>query len=41
MSRAARDFHALHAGAADRLWAWIAPRLPSPAAFNVNPSGLD
>lgn len=30
MSRAARDFHALHAGAADRLWAWIAPRLPPP-----------
>jgi 3-deoxy-D-manno-octulosonic-acid transferase len=41
MSRAARDFHALHAGAANRLWAWIAQRLPPPAGLNVNPSGRD
>jgi 3-deoxy-D-manno-octulosonic-acid transferase len=28
MSAAARAFHAAHRGAADRLWAWLAPRLP-------------
>jgi 3-deoxy-D-manno-octulosonic-acid transferase len=28
MSQAARDFYAHHAGAADRLWDWLAPRLP-------------
>src|SRR5262249_22130919 len=27
MSEAARAFHALHAGAADRLWDWLAPQL--------------
>ncbi|HTP45892.1 MAG TPA: lipid IV(A) 3-deoxy-D-manno-octulosonic acid transferase [Casimicrobiaceae bacterium] len=27
MGRAARDFHARHAGATDRLWGWLAPRL--------------
>ena len=27
MGRAARDFHARHAGATDRLWDWLAPRL--------------
>jgi 3-deoxy-D-manno-octulosonic-acid transferase len=27
MGRAARDFHARHAGATDRLWEWLAPRL--------------
>ena len=30
MSAAARAFTALHAGAADRLWSWLAPRLPAP-----------
>jgi 3-deoxy-D-manno-octulosonic-acid transferase len=30
MSAAARSFHARHAGAADRLWQWLEPRLPSP-----------
>jgi 3-deoxy-D-manno-octulosonic-acid transferase len=34
MSQAARAFHALHAGAADRLWDWLAPRLPAPAALS-------
>jgi 3-deoxy-D-manno-octulosonic-acid transferase len=29
MSTAARAFHATHAGAADRLWDWLAPRLPA------------
>jgi 3-deoxy-D-manno-octulosonic-acid transferase len=28
MSRSAQTFHALHAGAADRLWQWLSPRLP-------------
>lgn len=36
MSRAARSFHAMHAGAADRLWEWLAPRLPSRDAPAVN-----
>ena len=30
MRRAGVGFHALHAGAADRLWDWLAPRLPKP-----------
>lgn len=29
MSEAARTFHAMHRGASDRLWAWLAPRLPA------------
>ena len=36
MSRAARSFHAMHAGAADRLWEWLAPRLPPRDAPVVN-----
>ncbi len=28
MGEAARNFHRLHRGASDRLWAWLAPRLP-------------
>jgi 3-deoxy-D-manno-octulosonic-acid transferase len=32
MRRAARSFHTMHAGAADRLWEWLAPRLPGGAA---------
>ena len=36
MSRAARSFHAMHAGAADRLWDWLAPRLPQCEARAVN-----
>jgi 3-deoxy-D-manno-octulosonic-acid transferase len=30
MRRAGLGFHALHAGAGDRLWDWLAPRLPQP-----------
>jgi 3-deoxy-D-manno-octulosonic-acid transferase len=37
MSRAARDFHALHSGAADRLWKWLATQLPVPRALGLNP----
>jgi 3-deoxy-D-manno-octulosonic-acid transferase len=29
MGEAARAFHSAHRGAADRLWAWLAPRLPA------------
>lgn len=29
MGEAARAFHAMHRGAADRLWQWLAPRLPA------------
>ncbi|HEV3241615.1 MAG TPA: lipid IV(A) 3-deoxy-D-manno-octulosonic acid transferase [Casimicrobiaceae bacterium] len=29
MGEAALRFHALHRGAADRLWAWLTPRLPA------------
>ena len=29
LRKAALAFHAAHRGAADRLWAWLAPRLPS------------
>jgi 3-deoxy-D-manno-octulosonic-acid transferase len=29
MRDAARAFHAAHRGAADRLWSWLAPRLPA------------
>jgi 3-deoxy-D-manno-octulosonic-acid transferase len=36
MSRAAHDFHALHAGAADRLWKWLATQLPAPRALDLN-----
>ena len=36
MSRAARSFHAMHAGAADRLWDWLAPHLPQREARAVN-----
>jgi 3-deoxy-D-manno-octulosonic-acid transferase len=36
MSRAARDFHALHAGAADRLWKWLATQLPAPRTLALN-----
>jgi 3-deoxy-D-manno-octulosonic-acid transferase len=36
MSRAARSFHATHAGASDRLWEWLAPRLPSRETAAVN-----
>jgi 3-deoxy-D-manno-octulosonic-acid transferase len=32
MGAAARAFHARHAGATERLWDWLAPRLPSPEA---------
>jgi len=32
MGAAARAFHARHAGAADRLWDWLAPQLPAPEA---------
>jgi 3-deoxy-D-manno-octulosonic-acid transferase len=28
MRTAALAFHAAHRGAADRLWSWLAPRLP-------------
>jgi 3-deoxy-D-manno-octulosonic-acid transferase len=31
MSTAARAFHVAHAGATDRLWDWLAPRLPAPS----------
>ena len=34
MSEAARAFTARHAGAADRLWVWLAPRLPPPVAVS-------
>ena len=36
MSRAALDFHALHAGAADRLWEWLARQLPAPGLHDLN-----
>jgi 3-deoxy-D-manno-octulosonic-acid transferase len=39
MSQAARTFHALHAGAADRLWDWLAPRLPAPDGLSRRGSG--
>lgn len=32
MREAALAFHAAHRGAADRLWAWLAARMPRPAA---------
>jgi 3-deoxy-D-manno-octulosonic-acid transferase len=34
MSEAARRFSAQHAGAADRLWSWLAPRLPPAAGLS-------
>jgi 3-deoxy-D-manno-octulosonic-acid transferase len=34
MGEAARNFHNLHRGAADRLWAWLALRLPPAAALS-------
>jgi 3-deoxy-D-manno-octulosonic-acid transferase len=34
MGAAARAFHGVHRGAADRLWAWLAPRLPPAAALS-------
>jgi 3-deoxy-D-manno-octulosonic-acid transferase len=34
MGAAARAFHDMHRGAADRLWAWLAPRLPPAAALS-------
>jgi 3-deoxy-D-manno-octulosonic-acid transferase len=37
MSEREAAFYAAHRGAADRLWAWLAPRLPAPAA--VSPTG--
>jgi 3-deoxy-D-manno-octulosonic-acid transferase len=39
MGQAARAFHALHAGAADRLWDWLAPRLPAPDTLSRRDSG--
>jgi 3-deoxy-D-manno-octulosonic-acid transferase len=39
MSRAASAFHALHAGAADRLWGWLASRLPAPDSLSRRGSG--
>jgi 3-deoxy-D-manno-octulosonic-acid transferase len=39
MSRAAGAFHALHAGAADRLWGWLASRLPAPDSLSRRGSG--
>jgi 3-deoxy-D-manno-octulosonic-acid transferase len=35
MGLAARAFHALHRGAADRLWEWLAPQLAA-----ARPTGL-
>jgi 3-deoxy-D-manno-octulosonic-acid transferase len=34
MGEAARSFHGMHRGATDRLWAWLAPRLPPAAALS-------
>ena len=34
MGEAARVFHDTHRGAADRLWAWLAPRLPPPGGLS-------
>jgi 3-deoxy-D-manno-octulosonic-acid transferase len=34
MRAAAHRFHDLHRGAADRLWTWLAPRLPSAATLS-------
>jgi 3-deoxy-D-manno-octulosonic-acid transferase len=34
MGEAARVFHGVHRGAAERLWAWLAPRLPPAAALS-------
>jgi 3-deoxy-D-manno-octulosonic-acid transferase len=33
MREAARAFHRTHRGAADRLWTWLAPKLPAAAAL--------
>jgi 3-deoxy-D-manno-octulosonic-acid transferase len=42
MREAALAFHAAHRGAADRLWAWLAPQLPeSLRGRGVNPSTGD
>jgi hypothetical protein len=30
MRDAALAFHAVHTGATDRLWQWLAPQLPAP-----------
>ncbi len=38
MHDAALAFHAAHRGAADRLWAWLAPRLPTSRSVN-HPDG--
>jgi 3-deoxy-D-manno-octulosonic-acid transferase len=39
MSAAARSFHGTHRGAADRLWAWLAPQLPAAAALSRQTPG--
>jgi len=39
MSAAARSFHDTHRGAADRLWAWLAPQLPAAAALSRQTPG--
>ena len=37
MHAAALEFHSAHRGAADRLWAWLAPQLPETLRGQVNP----
>jgi 3-deoxy-D-manno-octulosonic-acid transferase len=39
MGAAARAFHATHQGAADRMWAWLAPQLEVAATAAFNRSG--
>jgi hypothetical protein len=39
MGLAARAFHAMHRGSADRLWAWLAPQLAARAAAELSPGG--
>ena len=37
MGLAARAFHAMHRGSADRLWAWLAPQLAARATAELSP----
>jgi 3-deoxy-D-manno-octulosonic-acid transferase len=39
MSEAARAFHGAHRGAADRLWTWLAPKLPTATALSRRAPG--
>jgi 3-deoxy-D-manno-octulosonic-acid transferase len=39
MSAAARSFHGIHRGAADRLWTWLSPQLPSAALLSRQTPG--